>query len=154
MANPDPKTTAAAPKPAPAFPKPEITELNRPYWDALEQGHLVFQRCAAGHAWLPARRHCPTCLADAAGWHRSSGRGRLVSWVVYHTAYHEAFASLLPYNVALVELEEGPRLITNIVDANDALAGDAPVELAVERQDGQALARVRLARATDGGAPR
>ena len=149
MTSPDPKSTAApAPKPVPAFPKPEITELNRPYWDALEQGHLVVQHCAAGHAWLPARRHCPTCLADAAGWRRASGRGRLVSWVVYHTAYHEAFAARLPYNVALVELEEGPRLITNIVYANDALRGDAPVVLCVEREEGQALARFRLGAAT------
>lgn len=135
-------SSASAP---PAMPKPEVTELSRPYWDALAQGHLAFQRCAAGHAWLPARKHCPTCLGDAAGWHRASGRGRLVSWVVYHTAYHPAFASRLPYNVALVELEEGPRLITNIVDPNEALRGDAPVVLAIEQEGGVALARFRMA---------
>jgi uncharacterized protein len=127
------------------LPKPEPTELTRPYWDALDQGHLVFQRCDCGNAWLPARRQCPSCLQPTLRWERASGRARLVSWVVYHTAYHEAFASRLPYNVALVELEEGPRLITNMVDAPAALTGDAPVVLQIEREGGVALARFRLA---------
>jgi uncharacterized OB-fold protein len=43
------------------LPKPEPTELSRPFWDALRDGHLVFQRCGCGHAFLPARRHCPAC---------------------------------------------------------------------------------------------
>lgn len=127
------------------LPKPEPTELTRPYWDALSQGHLVFQRCDCGNAWLPARRQCPSCLQDAVRWDRASGRGRLLSWVVYHTAYHEAFASRLPYNVALVELEEGPRLITNMLDDPASLVGDAPVVLQIEHEGGQALARFRLA---------
>ena len=128
--------------------KPDITDLNRPYWDGLREGRLRVQRCGCGHAWLPARRECPSCLRDGARWEDCSGRGSVLSWVVYHTAYHEAFAARLPYNVALVELEEGPRLITNIVDANDALRGDAPVVLCVEREEGQALARFRLGAAT------
>lgn len=127
------------------LPKPELTELTRPYWDALDQGHLVFQRCDCGNAWLPARRHCPSCLQPTVRWERASGRARLVSWVVYHTAYHEAFASRLPYNVALVELVEGPRLITNMVDDPAALTGDAPVVLQIEREGTLALARFRLA---------
>lgn len=126
------------------LPKPEITDLTRPYWDALEQGHLVFQRCDCGNAWLPAHRLCPSCLKPTVRWERSAGHGRLVSWVVYHTAYHEAFASRLPYNVALVELDEGPRLITNIVDSSHALRGDARVALQVEHEGDLALARFRL----------
>jgi uncharacterized OB-fold protein len=130
------------------FPKPEPTELSRPFWDALREGHLVFQRCGCGHAFLPARRHCPACLQAEPKWERASGKGRLVSWVVYHTAYHPAFESRLPYNVALVELAEGPRLLTNIVDRNDALVADAPVELEIEREGDAALARFRLAPAS------
>jgi uncharacterized OB-fold protein len=131
------------------MPKPEPTELTRPYWDALREGHLVFQRCACGHAFLPARRHCPACLGDSLRWERSSGRGRIVSWVVYHTAYHPAFQSRLPYNVALVELDEGPRLLTNVVDPNDALRADARVELQIEREGDVALARFRLSDRND-----
>jgi len=132
------------------LPQPEITEVSRPYWQALREGRLVFQRCGCGHAWLPARTECPACLASAASnarWEQASGRGTLVSWVVYHTAYHPAFESRLPYNVALVQLEEGPRLLTNIVDGPEALTAevaDAPVELKIEWEGDLALARFRL----------
>ena len=125
-------------------PKPEITELNRPYWDALRAGQLTFQRCGCGHAWLPARRHCPACLRPDPVWERASGRARLLSWVVYHTAYHPAFERRLPYNVALVELQEGPRLLTNVVGPDEALVADAPVELQVEWEGDVALARFRM----------
>ena len=130
------------------LPKPEPTELSRPFWDALRDGHLVFQRCGCGHAFLPARRHCPACLRPDPRWERASGKGRLVSWVVYHTAYHPAFESRLPYNVALVELAEGPRLLTNIVDPSEALVADAPVELKIEWEGDAALARFRLSAAS------
>ena len=73
--------------------------------------------------------------------------------VVYHTAYHPAFESRLPYNVALVQLEEGPRLLTNIVDGHAALtseAADRPVELEVQWEGDLALARFRLARSRAG----
>lgn len=126
------------------LPLPVPTALSKPYWQALSEGRLVFQRCSCGHAWLPARRHCPACLGSDLQWEQASGKGRLLSWVVYHTAYHEAFASRLPYNVAIVELDEGPRLITNMIDACDQLRGDAPVQLVVQHEDGVALARFRM----------
>ena len=49
--------------------------LTRPYWDALREGHLVFQRCACGHAWLPPRRHCPACLQPEQAGSERSGQG-------------------------------------------------------------------------------
>lgn len=134
------------------LPQPEITDLNRPFWDALQQGHLVFQRCRCGHAWLPARHECPACLRAGATWEPASGRGTLISWVVYHTVYHPAFADRLPYHVALVQLAEGPRLITRIVDGHDRLTGDALVELQVSREGDLALATFRLC--DDGGTHR
>ena len=126
-------------------PKPDVNDTSRPYWDALREGHLVIQRCRCGHAFLPARRHCPQCLQPDPQWERASGKGTLVSWVVYHTAYHPAFEARLPYNVALVQLAEGPRLLTNIVAANASLTGDASVELKIEWEGETALARFRLA---------
>lgn len=126
------------------FPMPEITELNRPFWDALRQGQLLVQRCSCGHAWLPARRECPSCLQPGATWERVSGRGRLYSWVVYHTAYHPAFADRLPYAVALVELDEGPRLLAGVVDDPSQLRGDAPVELLVRWEDDLAVPAFRI----------
>ena len=74
------------------YPLPQVTELTKPYWDAMDQGHMVFQRCnACGNAWLPARQECPKCLKADMRWEKASGRGKVVSWVVYHSAYHDAF---------------------------------------------------------------
>ena len=124
--------------------KPDITDLNRPYWDGLREGRLRVQRCGCGHAWLPARRECPSCLRDGARWEDCSGRGSVLSWVVYHTAYHPAFESRLPYHVALVELDEGPRLLSRVLDGHDRLRGGLRVELAVSWEDGLALPTFRL----------
>jgi uncharacterized OB-fold protein len=64
-----------------------------------------------------------------------------VSWVVYHHGYHDYFATRLPYNVAVVELSEGPRLVSNVVDANANLRIDMPLRLVIQREAGVALAR-------------
>lgn len=94
--------------------------LSQPFWEAVANGSLTFQRCpACSHSWLPARGECPRCLAAEPDWERASGSARLVSWTVYHTAYHPAFVDRLPYNVAIVELTEGPRMISNLVDVDD-----------------------------------
>jgi uncharacterized OB-fold protein len=118
-----------------------------PYWQALEEGRLIFPRCRrCDHAWLPPRHECPSCLAADWEWETASGEGRLISWVVYHVAYHDAFADRLPYSVAVVELAEGPRLVTNLVDAGDRVpTADAAVTLQIEHDGGLALARFRLA---------
>lgn len=126
------------------LPQPDINETSRPYWDALREGRLLVQHCRCGNVWLPARRHCPACLSPEVSWQAASGRGRLLSWVVYHQAYHPAFESRLPYHVALVQLAEGPRLLTNLTDPNEALVADAPVELDVQWEGDLALARFRL----------
>ena len=129
-----------------AFPAPQVNELTAPYWKALEEGRLSFQRCAAcAHAWLPARSECPRCLATEPRWETASGRARLVSWVVYHHAYHDYYATRLPYNVAVVELDEGPRLVSNIVDARSDLRIDMPLDVVIQREAGTALARFRPA---------
>ncbi len=130
------------------IPRPEITEVNRAYWDGLAEGRLQFQRCTAcGAAWLPPRGACPNCLAPEPTWERSRGRGRLISWVVYRHAYADHLKERLPYNVAIVELDEGPRLLTNIVDSAEGhgFYVGARLTLALEEEEGLALARFRLA---------
>lgn len=127
-----------------AAPAPERDAVNSPYWDSLAQGALSFQRCdACGHAWLPPRSECPACLGDSHHWEPSAGGARLVSWVVYHIAYHPAFKDRLPYNVAVVELDEGPRLISNVVGvhAGAALAIDQRLRLVIEDEGGTAVPR-------------
>jgi uncharacterized OB-fold protein len=136
------------------FPMPEITALSAPYWEALKAGKLLYQACrACGNHWLPARDACPRCLAPEPVWEEASGRATLVSWVMYHTAYHDAFKSRLPYVVACVELEEGPRMLTNLVGPgwDGPLSLDAALLLRIEREGELALARFRLVSAMDQG---
>ncbi|WP_159992652.1 Zn-ribbon domain-containing OB-fold protein [Roseomonas sp. 18066] len=103
------------------FPAPERTPLTEPYWAALQEGRLTFQRCQqCRHAWLPPRGECPECLEADWAWEQASGAGRLVSWVIYHRAFHDWFRDLVPYNVAIVELEEGPRLISSVLPPGPA----------------------------------
>ena len=119
------------------LPLPIRTELTVPYWDSLERGVLSFQCCRhCGHAWLPARTECPSCLEPDWQWQPASGRAKVVSWVVFHMAYHKAFESRLPYNVAIIELEEGPRLISNVVGLADpnGLHIDQRVTLRIEQE--------------------
>jgi len=128
------------------FPTPVIDALNAPYWDALGQGHLSYQHCkTCSNSWLPARSECPGCLDTNWCWQTASGDARLVSWVVYHRAFDPAFQERLPYNVAIVELDEGPRLISNIVgldtkkDIGSQLRIDQPLQLAIRHEHGVAI---------------
>lgn len=127
-----------------ALPAPRPTPLTQPFWDAVKNGGLAFLRCqACGEAFLPAREECPNCLSPELAWTPASGRAKLISWVVYHRAFHPAFAARTPYTVAVVELEEGPRLISNISDAPDpeALVIDQALMLRVEQDGGVAVPR-------------
>ena len=118
------------------------------YWRNLEEGKLRYQHCSAcGNRWLPARTECPHCWSAEWDWRDAAGEGRVVSWVVFHTAFHEAFKDRTPYNVAVVELVEGPRLITNIVDplkTEDEII-DRRCVLEIQRDHERALPRFRLA---------
>jgi uncharacterized OB-fold protein len=127
------------------FPAPERTPANAPYWDALAEGRLIFQRCrACRHAWLPAREECPQCLRADWAWEDASGQAKLISWVVYHVAFNDWYKAKLPYNVATVELAEGPRLLSNIV-GDTPLCIDMQLQSVIEHEDGIALARFRPA---------
>jgi len=109
-------------------PLPTLTDENRPFWEACRAGRLRLQRCAAcAHIRYPISRFCPRCLAEEHEWHDVSGRGTVFSYIVFHKAYHPGFKGDLPYNVALVQLEEGPRMYSNIVGTpNDQVRiGDA-----------------------------
>jgi len=117
------------------------------YWRSLEEGRFRFQRCVhCANAWLPARSECPKCWSADWRFEDASGRGKVVSWVIFHTAFHEAFKDRLPYNVAVVELAEGPRLVTNLTNLADRPGDvtDHPVALVIERDMDRALPRFQL----------
>ena len=112
-------------------PLPTISDLNRPYWDGLKHHELRLQKCAAcGTIWSPPAPLCPRCWSRDLVWTRLSGRGRVNSWVVFHQSYFRGFEADIPYNVAEVELDEGPRLLTNLVGiANDQVRAGMRVEI-------------------------
>jgi uncharacterized OB-fold protein len=131
----------------PTHPNLEGDTLTARYWKALRQGELLFQRCQNCHqAQLPPRGRCTNCLSNELRWEESSGHAHVVSWVVYHYPFHKGYADRIPYNVAVVELDEGPRLITNIVGIeNDDIRMGMRLELTIEEEDGLSLARFRPA---------
>ena len=117
-----------------AKPLPSISEYNRPFWDYARQHELRLQRCLdCGRPWAPVGPVCPLCFRARFEWAVMSGRGTIASWVVFHKLYHPGFAADIPYNVAFVELAEGPRLISNVVGVpNERLHIGMPVEVVFE----------------------
>jgi hypothetical protein len=112
-------------------PVPRIDEESRGWWEALQRHELYVQRCrACGTIRLPPRAVCPVCLSSDVEWVRASGRGTVYSFTVTHQNQAPGFREELPYVLAIVELEEGPRIMTNIVGgAPDAVRIGMPVEV-------------------------
>ncbi len=123
------------------LPKLEVTAVTEPFWKGLEKGELLFQRCeSCGANQLPPRRECTNCLDANLAWAKASGKGKLITWVDYHRAYDPSFKDQIPYNVAIVELEEGPRLVTNIVtDDPENLQIDQPLAFRPANRFGQTI---------------
>jgi uncharacterized OB-fold protein len=115
-------------------PLPAISSMNKAFWDALKKRELRLQKCdGCGKVWYPPSPLCPECWSRKFTWTRLSGRGRVNSWVVFHQSYFRGFDAELPYNVAEVELDEGPRLLTNLVGiSNDRIRAGMPVEIVFE----------------------
>jgi len=118
-------------------PLPGITEDGAPYWAACREGRLEVQRCSrCEHLRFPPAVLCPKCLAEEHEWVPLSGRGKIYSFIIVHRPQHPAFFADAPYNVAIVELEEGIRLHTNVVDCtNEELRIDLSVEVVFEKVD-------------------
>jgi uncharacterized protein len=128
--------------PAPFSPEPEVTELTRPFWAGGVAGELRMQRChACGHIRYPISTICPRCLSGEAFWESVSGLGTVQTFVVFERAYNEAWQDQVPYVVALIELDEGPVFLSNVV-------GVAPAQVSV----GQRVAAVFDRRSADGDA--
>ena len=97
-------------------PLPRIDEEGRGYWEALVRHELYFQRCSdCGTNRFPPRAVCPSCLSSATTWVRASGRGTVYSFTVTHQNQSPGFRESLPYVLAVVQLDEGPRMMTNVV---------------------------------------
>jgi uncharacterized OB-fold protein len=128
-------------------PAPPGTDLAGAYFAWHASGELRFQRCTACRTWThPPRRLCPECGTATLAWERSTGRGVLFSWTRTHYGFSPDFAASVPYLCAVVELDEGPRVMTSLVEADQAeLAIGLAVEVEFEpRRDDTAVAVFRL----------
>ena len=115
-------------------PLPRPSEDSAPYWEATQRGELRMQQCACGHVRFPPAVLCARCLSEQFEWVKLSGRGTVFSWIVVHQSQHPAFNADTPYNVTIVELEEGPRLHTNLVECtNDQIHIGMPVEVVFDK---------------------
>ncbi len=101
-------------------PLPRLDTLNPPFWAAAKEGRLLLQHCpSCGDIRFPPGPVCPKCLAADQDWVEASGRGTLQSWIDMHRAYWDGFKDDLPYCVCLVQLDEGPLLVSNLIGTAD-----------------------------------
>lgn len=110
-----------------SLPQPEPNGDSRPYWDAAAQGRLVIRSCkACGTRHFMPRLLCPECWSDQLEWVESPGLGTIYSFSMVHRAPTPEFGANAPYMIAMIDLDEGPRMFANIVgeDANEAAIGD------------------------------
>lgn len=109
---------------------PPATEVSRPFWEGLAAQRVRLQRCGDCSHWVFfPRRHCPQCASPALAWHDVSGRGKLVSATLARVPPLPEFAANGPLLLAVVELEEGVHLNTDLVEtAPEDVEVDMPVE--------------------------
>jgi uncharacterized OB-fold protein len=122
------------PEPGRARPKP--TPETRHFWDGTREGELRLQRCdACGKVYFPPRPFCPACASRQVSVFAASGRGVLWSYVIHHRPV-PGFTP--PYAIAVVQLDEGPRLMSNVVDCPqtpEALRLDMKLQVAFHKID-------------------
>jgi uncharacterized OB-fold protein len=125
MADQEPTTNRPAPIPDAA---------SQPFFDAAAQGRLLIKHCPSCARYLaPAAEACDACHSRTLEWREASGRGTLYSFVIQHQVLHPGFAGEVPYNVIVVELEEGPRLTSNYAGDNADLRVDMALQVVFER---------------------
>ena len=122
-------------EPARARPKP--TPETQHYWDGAKAGELLLQCCDdCAHIYFPPRPFCPACGSRKVSIKKASGKGTLYSYVINHRPAAPGFTP--PYAIAVVALEEGPRMMSNIIDCPqtpEALVLDMALEVAFQKMD-------------------
>ena len=129
-------------------PEPFVNADSEAYWAAAKEGRLVLQQCIdCGHLDFMPRHVCPKCWSENRTWIDSTGTGTVHSFSIVHRAPVPAFREDCPYVVALIDLAEGPRMMTNIVgdDALRVAIGDR-VEICFEVRGEAKVPQFRLAR--------
>lgn len=117
----------------PTRPLPKPTPETQHFWDGTQAGELRLQRCNdCAHVYFPPRPFCPSCSSKQVSIFVASGRATLASYIINQRS-HPAFDG--PYSIAIVQLEEGPRMMSNVVDCAqtpEALELDMPLAVKFE----------------------
>lgn len=130
-------------------PRPDVNDAAAaPYWEAAARHELMLPRCDGnGLVFFPPREFCPGCWSDDLSWQPMSGGGTVWTFTEVHVAfYDDTWADDVPYVVAVIELDEGPHLLANIVEPDtDRLAIGDRVEVTFEdRHEGLSLPMFRV----------
>ncbi len=117
------------PEPGRPKPLPVVTEESRPFWEGCRKGQLMLQYCTECQRYqFYPRLYCMQCGSNALRWVEASGHGVIYSYTIIHQNKSPEFVNDTPYNVAIVQLQEGPRLLSNVVDVD---LGELRVDLPV-----------------------
>ena len=99
------------------LPFPTNPELSEPFWEAAKRHELVIPRCKrCSNLHFYPRELCPICLSSDLEWVPVSGRGRVYSFTVVYQPANRAFVEETPYVYAMIQLDEGPRMISNVIE--------------------------------------
>lgn len=133
----------------PAKPTPILDGRSREWFDAAAAGKLLVQRCdSCGHTQFYPRAHCVECFSRDVGWLEAAGTGTLHTFTVVHRTPNAEFSDDCPYVLAIVELDEGPRVSSRIVDVPlDEIRCDMAVEAVFDRGDGAVVSPLFTKRA-------
>lgn len=126
-------------KPLPEKPLPQKDVVSAPFWDSLRARALKVQRCEQCSKFsFPPVSHCPSCLSTRLAWTPVSGKGKVHAWATVEHAPMAAFKGDVPYNVSMVDLDEGVRVWTNVVGCkpSEVVCG-LPVEAIYEDASGE-----------------
>ena len=118
------------------FDLPTIDDGTKPWWDAARDGQLLVKRCAdCGKAhWYP-RIFCPFCWSENVNWEQASGKATLYTYSVVYANDLPPFNEKVPYVAAVVDLDEGPRMLSTLVDCEfDQLQVGMPLEVTFEQR--------------------
>lgn len=112
-------------------PLPQVRRETRGFWEGCKRHELLIQRCEdCGTYRHYPRPMCACCGSWNVEWAKATGKGRVYSYIVTHQLFHPAFFDDVPYAVVIVELEEGVRMVSNIVDCGpDEVYIGMPVEV-------------------------
>jgi uncharacterized OB-fold protein len=104
-------------------PLPGLFELDtQPFWQATKDHELRYQQCDdCDTVVFYPRRHCTGCLGSSLTWKTSAGQGTVYTYSIVRQAYHPFFRSRVPYAIAWIDLDEGPRLLSNVVGIEDPI---------------------------------